>query len=377
MKIFSVIFFSSILLLIISCQDNTPIPLVSSSIFGKLKTGEEVTSYVLRNKNKMIVKIINYGATVVSIKTEDKNKKFEDVVLGYDNIESYVKDKSYFGVIVGRYGNRIGKGKFTLDGKEYELTINDGNNQLHGGIVGFNKMLWKGEAFATDSSQSVKLTLVSKDGDQGFPGNLTLQVVYTLNNSNELEITYRASSDKTTVLNPTHHSYFNLTGNPANTILDHELVLNSEEFTPVDKELIPTGILQKVENTPMDFRKPTKIGERINSNFEQLTLGRGYDHNWVLNNFDGSVREAATVYEKNSGRFLQVFTDQPGIQFYSGNFLDGTAKGKNNIIYNYRTGFCLETQHFPDSPNKANFPSVKLEPGKTYKQKTIYKFSVK
>jgi aldose 1-epimerase len=248
---------------------------------------------------------------------------------------------------------------------------------LHGGAHGFNKALWKAEPMQTDSGQSLKLTYTSPDGDDGYPGNVTVQIVYTLNDSNELVIDYSGTTDQPTILNPTHHSYFNLSGSFTKTILDDQLMINADYFTPVNNGLIPTGKLAKVDNTPMDFRKPTAVGARINDSFEQLRFGKGYDHNWVINNYDGAVRKAATLYDSVSGRFMEVWTDQPGLQFYSGNFLDGTIKGKSNTVYNHRTGLCLEAQHFPDSPNEPDFPSVVLRPGMTYKQETIYKFGVK
>jgi aldose 1-epimerase len=346
-------------------------------MFGTLADGQEVFLYTLVNKSGMQATITNYGAAVISLLVPDRTGKLEDVVLGYDSLIGYVKDKAYFGAIVGPYGNRIAKGKFTLDGKQYRLTINDGENHLHGGAHGFNKALWRAEPMQTDSTQSLKLTYTSPDGEDGYPGNITVQVVYTLNDSNELVIDYTGTADRPTILNPTHHSYFNLSGSLTKTILDDQLMINADYFTPVDKELIPTGKLAKVDNTPMDFRRPTAVGARINDSFEQLRFGKGYDHNWVINNYDGTVREAATLYDSVSGRFMEVWTDQPGLQFYSGNFLDGTIKGKKNTVYNHRTGLCLEAQHFPDSPNEPDFPSVVLRPGMTYKQQTIYKFGVK
>lgn len=366
------------LFLLMSCQQsNTRGKMIDKKLFGKLPTGEEVYLYTLTNKNGMEVKIINYGATVVSLTAPNRDGKYEDVVLGYDNLEDYVNGKSFFGCIVGRFGNRINKGKFKLDGKEYQLTINDGENHLHGGIIGYNKVLWKAEPIINDSSQSLKLSYLSPDGEQGYPGNLSIEVVYTLNDKNELLIDYSAVTDKPTILNPTHHSYFNLSGSFENTILNHELLIDADYITPINNQLIPTGELMKVDNTPFDFRSFKKIGERINDNNEQLKFGKGYDHNWVLNNFDGRVRKVAELYDPSSGRAMEVLTDQPGLQFYSGNFLDGLITGKNGIKYNYRTGLCLETQFFPDSPNHSNFPSVVLRPGEKYKQKTIYRFIVK
>ncbi|MBI1937177.1 MAG: galactose mutarotase [Ignavibacteriales bacterium] len=351
--------------------------MIDKNLFGTLPDGQQVYSYTLKNKVGMEVSIINYGAAVVSLTAPDRNGKFEDIVLGYDSLEGYINDKSYFGSIVGRYGNRIGKGKFSIDGSNYQLTINDGENHLHGGINGYNKVFWNAEPVTTDSSQSLKLTYVSQDGEQGYPGTVTLQVIYTLNDNNELQINYTGVTDKPTILNPTHHSYFNLTGNQENTILDHELTINAENFTPVVKGLITTGGLAKVENTPLDFRKHEKIGLRINNDFEQLKLGNGYDHNWALDNYNGKLQKAVELYDSSSGRKMEVFTDQPGMQFYSGNFLDGTIKGKKNILYKLRTGLCLEAQGFPDSPNKPSFPSVRLNPGEKYKQTTIYKFSTR
>ena len=352
--------------------------MVEKKLFGKLADGREVFEYTLTNANGMKAKIINYGATVVSLEVPDRNGKFADVVLGYDNIEGYVADKSYFGAIIGRYGNRIGKGKFKLDGKEYQLSINNGENQLHGGTEGFNKKVWTVEA--TDESnlgQSIMLSYISKDGEEGYPGTVKLTVNYQLTNQNELKINYTGTTDKTTILNPTHHSYFNLTGDSNKTILDEELWIDADKFTPVDKELITTGELADVKNTPMDFRQPTKVGARINDDYEQLKLGRGYDHNFVLNKHQELIPKIASVYDSSSGRFLEMWTDQPGVQFYTGNFLDGTVMGKNGIKYQFRTGLCLEAQHFPDSPNKPNFPSVVLRPEQVYRQTTIYKFSVK
>lgn len=351
--------------------------MINQKLFGTLPSGEKVYIYTLTNKNGMEVKIINYGATVVSLKVPDKNNKFDDVVMGYDKLEDYINGNSYFGCIVGRFGNRINKGRFKLDGKEYQLTINDGENHLHGGTVGFNKVLWNAETASTDTAQSLKLTYISKDGEQGYPGNLTIQVIYTLNDKNELVIDYSAETDKPTIVNPTHHSYFNLSGSFENTILNHELMIDADYITPVNNQLIPTGVLMKVDNTPFDFRKFHKIGERINEQHEQLIFGKGYDHNWVLNNYNGNVRKVAELYEPLSGRAMEVLTDQPGIQFYSGNFLNKSIKGKNGVTYDYRTGLCLETQHYPDSPNHSTFPSVVLRPGERYKQKTIYRFIVR
>lgn len=369
---------SIVSLIFFSCSNKQDKPsFVEKSLFGKLTDGREVYQYTLTNKAGVKVKIINYGATVTSIIVPDKNGKFEDVVLGYDSLDGYVKDNSFIGVIVGRYGNRIGKGKFKLDKKTYQLTINDGNNHLHGGKVGFHKILWDAKVVNDTSEPSIALTYTSPDGTEGYPGTVTVTVTYTLTNNNELRIDYKGTTDKPTILNPTHHSYFNLSGDFTQTILDHLLTIESDSITPVDKELITTGKFQSVTNTPFDFRNPTAIGKRINDKNEQLTFGKGYDHNWVLKNYDKNVRQVAELYEPKSGRVMIVLTDQPGLQFYSGNFLDGTIKGKSGISYQHRTGLCLEAQCYPDSPNKPNFPSVVLRPGEEYNQTTIYRFSIK
>ena len=350
--------------------------MVKKELFGTLQNGENIYSYTLTNNNEMSVTIIDYGATVVKLKVPDKNGKIEDVILGYDSLSGYVNGQSYFGGIVGRFGNRIAKGKFTIDGKEYQLTINNGVNSLHGGTIGFNKRVWEAKEIDGENP-ALQLTYVSPDGEEGYPGTLTLTVTYSLTNKNGLKINYKATTDKATILNPTNHCYFNLSGNPNNTILNDILMINADKFTPVDSTLIPTGQLEDVANTPMDFRTPTEIGKRINDNNQQLKFAGGYDFNWVLNNYNGSVREAATVFDSTSGIFMEVLTDQPGIQFYSGNFLNGKDRGKEGIYYKYRTGLCLECQHFPDSPNEKDFPSVVLNPGETYAQTTIYEFTVK
>ena len=363
------------ILIFFSCnkQENS---MVKKELFGTLQNGENIYSYTLTNKSGMSATIINYGATVVKLKVPDKNGNIEDVILGYDSLSGYVNGASYFGGIVGRYGNRIAKGKFTLDGKEYQLPTNNGQNSLHGGTIGFNKRVWQAKELEGENP-ALQLTYVSPDGEEGYPGTLTLTVTYTLTDKNGLEINYKATTDKPTILNPTNHCYFNLSGDPNNTILNEVLMINADKFTPVDSTLIPTGQLEDVANTPMDFRKPTEIGERINDDFQQLKYAGGYDHNWVLNNYNGSVREGVTAYDSTSGIFMEVLTDQPGVQFYTGNFLDGKDRGKDGIYYKFRTGFCLECQHFPDSPNQKDFPSVVLRPGETYTQTTIYEFSVK
>ncbi len=367
--------------LLISCNNNSgenkPMSSIQKEKYGETKDGTPIDLYTLTNKNGLKVNITNYGAIVQSLFVPDKSNKMQDVVLGYDSLDGYLKMSPYFGAIVGRYGNRIDKGKFKLNGKEYQLTINDGKNHLHGGTKGFDKRVWQAEEVKSDLGPALKLTYKSADMEEGYPGDLTLNVTYTLTNDNDLRIDYSATTDKETILNPTHHSYFNLSGNPNNTILDEKLMIDAEKFTPIDDGLIPTGKLDDVAGTPMDFRKPTTIGSRINDDYEQLKFGHGYDHNWVLNNYNGSVRKVASVYDSTSGIFMEVYTDQPGLQFYSGNFLNGTITGKKGIVYKYRTGLCLEAQHFPDSPNEKDFPPVTLKPGDVYKQTTYYKFSTK
>jgi aldose 1-epimerase len=376
-------FFRSIIVLAvlvfsIGCEKTSlPKMKIHKESFGEFD-GKKVDIYTLTNANQVEIKISNYGGIVTSIKLPDKNGKFDDVALGYNNLQGYIRNNPYFGCIVGRYGNRIGKAKFTLEGDEFTLVKNDGENNLHGGSKGFDKVLWNAEPITGEDSLSLKLTYLSKDGEEGFPGNLKVTVTYTLTNDNSFCIDYLATTDKTTVINLTNHTYWNFAGEGSGDILKHELMLNADYFTPVDQGLITTGEIRAVENTPMDFRNPTAIGDRIEADYEQLKFGKGYDHNWVLNlEEDAEPNLAATVYEPVSGRFMEVFTTEPGIQFYSGNFLDASITGKSGKAYGLRNGFCLETQHFPDSPNKPEFPSVVLKPGEIYKTTTIHKFSVR
>lgn len=351
---------------------------VTVSEFGKTKAGAAVSRYVLSNNNGMEVVVITYGATLVSLKIPDRNGKPADIVLGYDNIEGYEQDKSFFGATIGRYGNRIAGGTFTLDGKIYHLPKNDGANSLHGGALGFNKRLWAAGVRSRVGAQLVEMSYTSQDGEEGYPGTLKVKVTFTLPvDKNELRIDYSAISDKDTVVNLTNHSYFNLTGDPTHDVLNHQLLLHARQFTPVDSALIPTGKLAPVSGTPFDFQKSTSIGARIDQQDEQLKFGKGYDHNWVLEKTKASgPRLAAEVLEPGSGRTLKVLTTEPGIQFYSGNFLDNTVHGKSSQMYAHRTGFCLETQHFPDSPNHRNFPSTVLKAGQIYRSRTIFQFSV-
>ncbi|MBN2279601.1 MAG: galactose mutarotase [Candidatus Marinimicrobia bacterium] len=344
--------------------------------WGKSSDTENVNLYTLENSRGARMQVTNYGAIIVSLTMPDKNGKYEDIVLGYDNLEDYLKVNPYFGAIVGRFGNRIAFGKFSIGETEYQVPVNSGENHLHGGFEGFDKVLWSAREKPVDRGVAIELIYNSPDGEMGYPGNFTLMVTYTLTDDNELIIDYQGSTDQATIVNPTHHSYFNLTGNYG-TILNHRLMINAEQYTPVNNLLIPTGEIAPVDGTPMDFRKAKEIGRDIQLDFEQLTFGFGYDHNWVLSGKLGKMKLAATLFEPVSGRLMEVFTTEPGIQFYSGNFLDGTITGKYDVIYNYRDGLCLEAQHFPDSPNKPDFPSVVLNPGEIYTQKTVYKFSTR
>jgi aldose 1-epimerase len=362
---------------LISCSSKTSEQKMSieKAPFGKLADGQEVDLYTLKNAAGMEVKISNYGGIVVSWTAPDKNGKFEDITHGCDSLAGYIKGVPFFGALVGRYGNRIAKGKFTLDGQEYSLPINNGQNALHGGLKGFDKRIWT--VIPTDGEEpSLKLTYLSKDGEEGYPGNLSVEVIYTLQKDNALKIDYKATTDKATVVNLTNHAYFNLSGDK--DILNHDVVLNADKFLPVDATLIPTGELKSVTGTPFDFTTSHKIGERIDDSTDvQIKFGGGYDHCWVLTDSTQNLKLAATVHEAKSGRFMEVYTTEPAIQFYTGNFLDGTIVGKKGTTYGRRSGLCLETQHFPDSPNKPSFPTTVLKPGETYKTTTVYKFSTK
>jgi aldose 1-epimerase len=349
---------------------------IATRPFGKTSEGAEVHLYVLQNKNGAKVSITDFGATIVAIQVPDRNGKLADVVLGYESLQGYETGASYFGGLIGRYGNRIGGAKFALDGQTFLLAKNDGRNSLHGGKRGFNKVVWTAHEPISKEGQTLELSYVSKDGEEGYPGTLSVQVRYTWTDRNELRVQYSAHSDKFTVVNLTNHSYFNLTGDPSKNILGHMLQLEAPRFTPVDDGLIPTGELRKVEGTAFDFQNPVAIGKRISDADAQLKLGKGYDHNWVLAAGTG-LKLAARVVEPGTGRVLEIRTTEPGIQFYSGNFLDGAPGGKNGSVLAYRTGFCLETQHFPDSPNHANFPSTVLRPGHAYQSETVYRFAVK
>jgi aldose 1-epimerase len=351
---------------------------IQKHAFGTAEDGQTADIYILRNKSGMEVSITNYGGAVVSLKVPDRAGNFADVVLGYDNVQGYVADKAYFGGIIGRYANRIAHGKFALNGATYTLPKNDGENELHGGMKGFNKRIWTVQDVSANNGQALELTYNSKDQEEGYPGNLTAKVVYTLTENNELKIDYRATTDKETVVNLTNHSYFNLAGQGNGDILGHRLAIHAQQFSPVDSTLIPTAESRSVRGTAFDFSRAEVIGARINAEDTQLKFGRGYDHNWILNpNGDHALALAAEVYEPLSGRTMEVWTTEPGLQFYSGNFLDGSIHGKEGKVYKHRSGFCLETQHFPDSPNHPAFPSTILKPGNSYHSVTVYKFSAR
>jgi aldose 1-epimerase len=370
---------ASVVMVVFFCQGSEAKSKMQEQPFGKTEDGQAVDLYTLTNDKGMEVSITNFGATVVSIKVPDRNGKMADVVLGYDDLKGYETGTAFFGGTVGRYANRIAHGQFTLDGKVYHLPKNDGDNTLHGGLKSFNKHLWTAKDVSTSSAQALQLMYLSKDGEEGFPGNLTATVTFTLPaERNELRIDYGATTDKDTVVNLTNHSYFNLDGEGNGTILGAEVMLNAKQFTPIDATLIPTGELRNVQGTPFDFTKLTPIGTRINDDNEQIKFGKGYDHNWVIDRkIPGSLTLAAEAYDPKSGRELQVLTTEPGVQFYTGNMLDGTIHGKGGKIYKRRYAFCLETQHFPDSPNHPNFPSTELKPGEHFHSTTIFRFSVK
>src|SRR2546427_12935830 len=348
---------------------------VTKESFGKTPDGQDADIYTLTNSGEAEVKITNYGGIVTSLKVRDRNGKLDDIVLGFDNLDAYLKGHPYFGAIIGRYGNRIAKGRFTLHGVEYKLAVNNGENHLHGGIKGFDKVVWNAKPRKLANGAALELTYLSKDGEEGYPGNLSVKVIYTLTNANELKIDYSATTDKDTVVNLTHHSYFNLAGQGNGDILNHRLFLNAARFTPTDAGSIPTGELRSERGTPFDFTRATTIGARINQDYEPLRLGKGYDHNFILNGIMGRLRRSARVYEPTTGRVMEVWTTEPGMQLYTGNFLDGTLTGKDGTIYQQRYGFCLETQHYPDSPNKPNFPNTVLRKGARYHTTTTFRFS--
>ena len=347
-------------------------PNMTRAPFGKTADGEVVEAFTLKNTNGIEVTAITYGGIITSLRVPDRNGAIGDIVLGFDAIDGYLKGHPFFGAIIGRYGNRIAKGRFSIDKQTYTLATNNGPNHLHGGIRGFDKHVWQAEIL---NENSLRFSRVSPDGEEGYPGTLQVQVIYSLTNYNEFIVDYSASTDQPTHVNLTQHSYFNLAGAGAD-VLGHELMIDADRYTPVTSELIPTGELAPVEGTPFDFRKPTAIGARINAAHPQIKNGQGYDHNWVLNREGPGLELAARVLEPSSGRTMEVATTEPGMQFYAGNFLDGTIVGKGGHKYGRRSGFCLETQHYPDSPNQPDFPSTLLRPGSTYSSRTVFKFGV-
>jgi aldose 1-epimerase len=348
---------------------------INKTPFGKTPDGSEIDLYTMANHAGMQVKVLNYGGVISQLWVPDRHGKFQDIILGYDNPRQILADSFYLGAVIGRYANRIAGGKFTLDGKTYQLAQNSNGQHLHGGVKGFDKVVYQAETSTTNHIPVLKLRYLSRDGEEGYPGNLDFCVEYTLAETNELTLDYTAVSDKRTVVNFTNHMYFNLTGDAENDILQHELMINAAEFTPVNPDLIPTGKLTSLQGTPLDFQQPTMIGVRIESDVEQLHLARGYDHNYVLRGDISILKPAARVFEPVSGRILEILTTEPGIQFYSGNFLGGAVAGKGGKLIKHRCGLCLEPQHFPDSPNQPGFPSTVLDPGQTYHSQTVYRFS--
>lgn len=349
---------------------------ISKQSFGTLRDGTTIHLFTLTNNHGMRVQITNYGGIITSMMVPEKTGNLGDVVLGYDHLEGYLINSPYFGCIVGRYSNRIAGGRFVLSGKTINLATNNGPNHLHGGLYGFDKVVWAAKTIKTNGDVGLELEYISPDGEEGYPGNLQVSVRYTLQDDNALRIDYHATTDKTTVVNLTNHSYFNLKDGGASTILNHVLQVEASAFTPVDENLIPTGEIRSVLDTPFDFRAATRIGDRIDADDEQTKLGRGYDHNFVLNGQIGNLRQIAQVFEETTGRIMDVWTTEPGVQFYSGNFLDGSVTGKRGHVYHHRHGFCLETQHFPNSPNQPNFPATELKPGAIFQSTTIFKFGV-
>lgn len=356
-------------------------PSITLTPFGHLPDGQAATLYSLVNRNGLRADVTNYGGIIVRLFTPDRAGRMDDIVLGYNSLESYVKASPYFGAIVGRCGNRIAAGRFTLDGQTYALATNNAPGgiscHLHGGKIGFDKVLWNAEPRLEAGLPSLRLRYLSKDGEEGYPGNLDVAVTYTLTDDNSLKIEYHATTDRPTPVNLTHHSYFNLQGEGRGDILGHVLTLHASRITPVNAGMIPTGEFAPVAGTPFDFTTPQAIGARIDADDEQIRFGRGYDHNWVLDNQEGSLALAAEVFEPVSGRTMQVWTEEPGLQFYCGNFLNGSHIGKSGRGYPHRSGFCLEAQHYPDSPNQSAFPSTILRPGQAYQTSTIYKFSTR
>jgi aldose 1-epimerase len=349
---------------------------LTKQVFGTLPSGEDVYLYTFQNANGLRASITNLGGRIVAVTAPDRSGAFDDVVLGFDDLAGYLQRDPYFGAIVGRYANRIANAQFSLDGQTYKLARNAGSNSLHGGLKGFDHVVWQAKDTTGSNGPALELTYLSVDGEEGYPGNLAVTVTYSLNDRNQLRMDYRASTDRKTVLNLTNHSYFDLSGQGKSNVADHVMTINADRFTPVDEHLIPAGAPASVDGTPFDFREPRRIGDRIDEKNEQMKLGLGYDHNFVLNRESEEPSFAARAVHPASGRVLEVFTTQPGVQFYTGNHLTGAFRGKGGAVYGFRTGFCLETQHFPNSPNRPDFPSTELSPGEEAKGTTIFKLSV-
>lgn len=370
-----VLVLSLVILLVTPGHLNSQKLSIENSHFGTLNSGKKVQLFTLQNSKGMQVGILDYGGIIISLLAPDKKDQYSDVVLGFKSLDDYETRNPYFGAIVGRYANRIAGGKFSLEGREYQLVQNNGNNHIHGGTKAFDKVIWKAKPIEYKDRVSLELSYTSEDMEEGYPGKLVCNVTYTLTETNELQVTYQANTDKTTVVNLTQHSYFNLSGDFASPILDHELFISADEYVPVNKELIPLGDYASVEGTPFDFNTSKTIGKDIDDPHEQIQIGNGYDHSWVLKDYNSKIRMAARVIHPETGRTLEVFTTEPGLQLYTGNFLDDTLPAKGGGTYGKRTGFCLETQHHPDSPNQPAFPTVVLEPGQTYRSETLFKFS--
>ncbi|SVA49242.1 uncharacterized protein METZ01_LOCUS102096 [marine metagenome] len=368
---------AAIIVLLVSCDNLPEVERIRVKSFGILDDGRNVQLFTLKNAQGTSVDIMDLGGVIVSLRTADATGNITDITTGFDHPQQYLSGSGYMGAIVGRYANRIANGRFSLDGKQYSLAKNNGDNAIHGGLIGFDKKFWHTDTESENSEASLSLTLESKDGEEGYPGNLTAKVTYTLNDRDQLIIDYSATTDKVTVINLTQHAYFNLNGHGAGSVLDQEIMINADQYTPIDNESIPTGELASVEGTPLDFRTPKPIGVNINSSHEQIRFGSGFDHNFIISHpVEGELTLAASVLSPSTGRTLNVYTDQPGIQFYTGNFLNGTLIGKEGAVYARRNAFCLETQHYPDSPNKPNFPSTILRPGEQYVTRTVFEFGV-
>ncbi|MDA1370323.1 MAG: galactose mutarotase [Proteobacteria bacterium] len=376
-KFIQQLFILGIVVFMASCLEEPELQRIGERSFGNLDDGRNVQIYTLRNNQGTTVEILDLGGVIVTLETADANGNPADITTGFDNPQQYLAGSGYMGAVVGRYANRIANGRFSLDGQQYALAINNGNNAIHGGLVGFDKRIWQASYNVIENEANLSLSLISEDGEEGYPGTLTATVTYTLNDKNQLIIDYAATTDKATIVNLTNHAYFNLDGQEAGSILDHEILINADRYTPINDESIPTGEIAAVAGTPLDFRTPKTIGQDIEADHQQINFGSGFDHNFIINNLTpGELALAATVHSPVTGRTLTVYTDQPGMQFYTGNFLNGSLVGKAGAVYARRNAFCLETQHYPDSPNKSSFPTTVLRPGEQYSTRTIFEFGV-